>query len=189
MTRLPLHVLAALLILVFSAAACGPQDDTDKADDTASPADTGDTGAHDGMPADPSPFTLTVSGALQASLTFDSPSCTWPAGSSSFRSFWRSSTGEHAFVVVAEIVGDFQGAGSYDAAGGSASAKLQEEAGGEGHYFALDPNEGDSLTITIDYADQEEQSVWGEYSLSGMHGDGAITIDPQPIPIWCPGLN
>ncbi|NOY27529.1 MAG: hypothetical protein GXP62_16825, partial [Oligoflexia bacterium] len=59
-------------------------------------------------------------------------------------------------------------------------------------YYATDSAQGDNATITIDYIDEEKQEIaWGQFSFEGLHGDSgpALTVAPQPIPIWCSALN
>ena len=58
-----------------------------------------------GFPEQPAPFTLTLSGASSASLTFDTPSCSHRAGSTTFRQFWRGSG--HVYVLVVEMFDTF----------------------------------------------------------------------------------
>lgn len=169
-------------------------DDTGVAtDDTGGTA--GDGGAPtDQLPARPDPFTLRVTGGADLSLHFDTPTCSKPVGSSNFRAFWRDSTGSHVFVLIADLLGSFDDAGTYDTASHGAKVKLQEEAGGTGSYayFATDDTQGDSATITVDFIDEEELEIaWGQFSFTSLHGDSgpALTAAPQPIPIWCDALN
>lgn len=156
--------------------------------------DTGPTNDSD-IPDDPSPFTLTVSGAYNGDLVFDSPSCTWPYGSANFRVFWRNSSGDHVFVLVAELLGSFEGAGTYNETDHGARVKLQEEAGGSGSYYALDADQGDTTAITVDYAEYDDLKdagvAWGEFTVSGMHDSsgGQIQLSPNTVPIWCPTVN
>ena len=156
--------------------------------------DTGPTSDTD-IPDDPSPFTLTVSGAYDEDLVFDSPSCTWPYGSANFRVFWRNGNGDHVFVLVAELLGSFEGAGTYNETDHGARVKLQEEAGGSGGYYALDADQGDTTSITVDYAaydDLEDAGIaWGEFTVSGMHDSsgGQVQLSPNTVPIWCPTVN
>ncbi len=146
-------------------------------------ADTADTGtSSSSLPAQPDPFTLTVSGAYTGSLTFDTPTCTQPLGSKNFSIFWRNSNKEHVFVLVAQMLGTFAGAGTYD--GTAVTVKLQEEAGGEGNYFLS--SDGDTISMVLEGV--EEQEAWGEFSFSGLE-DGALVASPMPVPIWCDSLN
>jgi hypothetical protein len=136
------------------------------------------------MPDDPTPLTVTVSGAIDETLVFDTPTCSHPTGSSNFRVFWRNGSGAHVFVLFAEILGDYTEPGTYNGQDHTARVKLQEEAGGSGYYFAADTAEGDTLTITVDHVDVD--GAWGEFTVSGLHGDeGAITLAPATVPIWC----
>lgn len=160
----------------------GADADADADTDT----DTDTDSAVDTLPPDPSPFTLTVSGAYDAQLTFDQPSCQALDGAPNFRAFWRNAAKEHVFVLVADILGVYAGPGSYDETMGRVAVKLQEEAGGSLAYFYT--GEGDTVLITLEAVTDTE--AWGDITVSGMQGDqGAISITPQPIPIWCPALD
>ena len=161
--------------------------DADADSDADSDADTdGDTDADTDtaeMPADPSPFTLTIAGALDETLTFDAPTCSFQG--SSYRMFWRNAAEEHVFVLVAEVIGSFTGVGTYDQTVPRAIAKLQEEAGGSLAYFVTDAAAGDTLEITVEHIDDDR--TWGSFTFSSLTGEtGAITATPQPVPIWCP---
>jgi hypothetical protein len=157
----------------------------------------GDTGplSPDDIPEDPSPFTLSVSGAYNGDLLFDSPSCTWPYGSSNFRVFWRNSSGAHVFVLVAELLGTFEGPGTYNETDHSARVRLQEEAGGSASYYAVDSAQGDRASITVDFAEyddlKDEGIAWGEFTVEGMHDSsgGLIEVSPTTVQIWCPTVN
>lgn len=157
-------------------------DGADGADGTDTAPDTGG-----GFPADPSPLTLTVSGALSQTLVFDQPTCSNPTGSSNLRVFWRGSG--HVFVLKVELLGTFTGVGSYTSSAHGARASLQEEAGGSGYYFVAGPS--DTIEMDIAGYDREALQAWGSFSVSGMAdtSGGTITLSPQPIPIWCPTFN
>ncbi len=148
----------------------------------------GDTGS-DTLPPDPTPFTLTITGAADLTLTFDESTCTQPMGSANFSQFWRNAEGEHVFVLTLQLLGTFDGARTYTSADDGARVKLQEEAGGELRYFYNDTDRGDSVEATIEHIDEEQ--AWGEFSFAGLHdsGGGAIDVSPQPIPIWCPTVD
>jgi len=156
--------------------------------------DTGPLGPDD-LPPDPGNFTLSVTGAYTGDLLFDIPTCTWPYGSSNFRVFWRNSSGDHVFVLVAELLGTFEGPGVYDETNHSARARLQEEAGGSASYYAVDAAQGDSVSIEVthaEYDDLEDAGIaWGEFEISTMHDTSGseIQIDPGTVPIWCPTVN
>ena len=158
-------------------------DDSAAADDTASGGDSGDVPA--GLPADPRPLTITVSGALSQSLVFDQVTCTHPLNSSNFRVFWRG-TG-HVFVLKAEVLGDYAGPGTYSSVDTNTRASLQEEAGGSGYFFTADPSQGDSVSFDMESHDTDTAEAWGTFTVSSLSGvEGAIQIDPAVVPIWCP---
>lgn len=179
-----------------AALACGDKPDEDDADDddgggeesgaaddTAAGGDSG--GAPDGLPPDPRPLTVTVTGALGASIVFDQVTCTHPLNSSNFRIFWRGSG--HVFVLKAEVLGDYAGPGTYSSADTSTRASLQEEAGGSGNYFTADAAQGDTVTFVMDAHDTDAAEAWGSVTVSGMHGAGGpIQLEPATVPIWCP---
>lgn len=152
--------------------------------------DSGDGGTS-ALPPKPDPFTLTVRGGTSLDLYFDTPTCQKPKGGSNFRAFWRDSTGSHVFVLVADLLGTFDGAGTYTTADANATIKLQEEAGGSGAYYATDDDQGDSASITVEAIDEELGIAWGEFEVDGLHSSsaGGITVSPMPVPIWCETLR
>jgi hypothetical protein len=154
-------------------------------------ADGGEGGSSD-FPADPTPFTLSYSGADSGSLVFDEVQCTWPPGSSNLRVGWRNASDEHVFVLLIDLLGVFDGVGSYSSDESSnVRARLQEEAGGSGANFVVDSAQGDLVSITVEGADQEAGQVWGSFDVATMHdlSGGMISLDPGTFPIWCPSIN
>ncbi|MFZ5479007.1 MAG: hypothetical protein ACOZNI_19710 [Myxococcota bacterium] len=196
-------VLALCLACALACAGGGEEDedepeadadtDTDTDTDTDADADTdtdtdtdADTGIPSDFPADPSPFTVTVTGDIREDLLFDQPTCIHERGQ--FRMFWRNSSDQHEFVLIAEVLQEFAGAGSYDQTHPRAAVKLQEEAGGSLSYFYTDAAEGDTFVIAIAFAN--ETVGWGELEVSSLSGGGAsASLSPQPIPIWCPAFD
>lgn len=189
--RMPLVLLALCL-------ACGDKDDADDGDDGADGADAADgtdgTDAADGADGtedsgsaatDPSPWTLTVSGALEQEIVFDQPTCSRPNGSANLRQFWRGAG--HVFVLKVELMGVVDGAGTWTEADG-VRATLQEEAGGSGAYFAAGP--ADAIELVIESLDDDAGTAWGTWTVSGMAdtAGGTITLAPQPLPVWCPAF-
>ena len=162
------------------------QPKTDSANtDTHSSSDTAtDTGS--AYPTDPSPFTITISGSESETLIFDKPSCASPTGSTNMRMFWRNRSGSHVFVLLAEVLGDFTGEGTYTAPDQRVTVKLQEEAGGQGRYFAS--NDSSQTTVTYDIA--EENFISGEASITALYNnDLEITLSPSTFPIWCDNIE
>lgn len=148
----------------------------------------GEGGAETGLPDDPSPFTLSVTGAMTDDLVFDDPSCTWTEGAN-FRMFWRNKADEHVFVLGADVLGVFASPGTYTPDMGTVRVILQEEAGGTMRYFASDTSQGDIVSITVD-AVSEDEGAWGEFTFSALHNEAQeITATPQPLPIWCASIN
>lgn len=166
-------------------AGCGGEEPDDKerppreADSGEEDSGAGDTGlGPEDMPADPSPWTLRTSGSASLDLLFDTPSCTRQG--SNYRQFWRTADGSHTFVLIAEVLGDYVGAGTYDNATYRVAVKLQEEAGGEGRYFATTADDTAALTVTFD----DGASIWGEFTTTGLDS-GAVTLSPASLPVWC----
>jgi hypothetical protein len=168
------------LFLFFS---CTNGKSTDSAVDTSSPTDTSvssDTGPN--YPENPSPFSITISGAQNRDLVFDEPSCSSPTGSNNMRMFWRNKSDAHVFVMVTEVMGGFEGVGSYSPPDFRANIKLQEEAGGQGLYYAS--VDGSGVTITYDLS--EESFLSGTATFGFLQGnDGDISISPSTYPLWC----
>ncbi len=194
MSTSPLRILAAASLISLVLPGCFGKDDTsdpaegDTDTDTDTDTDSDTDTDPESFPSDPSPFTVSVSGAYSGDLVFDTPTCYYPKGSSQLRVFWRNGSGAHVFFLMVELLSGFEGEGTYDETMGL-RAKLQEEAGGYGYYFASDSSAGDTVSMTVSM--DEEEHVWGEWSVSGMrdnHG-GIVTLDPSVIPIWCPELN
>ena len=157
---------------LFLFLACVSSKDADTSTDT--PEDTG-------PPENPSPLTITVSGAYQQTLVFDEPDCSSPVGSSNMRMFWRNQNGEHVFVLVTEILGDFTGEGVYSSDDVRANIKLQEEAGGSGLYFGTNANS--TSIIEYDFYDEENNFISGNATVDTLSGnDGDITISPNTSP-------
>lgn len=179
--------MVRLVPLALLAACFGGDGDDSGADtaDTGVP-DGGDTAAETGdtgPPDDPSPIVLDVSGAMTASLTFDQPTC--QIAGQNFRMFWRNAAREHVFVLVAEVLGPYMGPYTYTPEAGTVRVKLQEEAGGEGRYFATE--EGTDVTVVVE--GHTDTHAWGEFSFGELAGDGGgATVAPQPVPIWCTGF-
>ena len=181
------------MIALLATLACSSSKSLDSAQDTAAssdtsdttdPNDTGDTG---GFPANPSPFTIEVSGVANQSLIFDEPSCLKPAGSSNLRIFWRNSQDQHVFVLKIEMLGTYTGVGSYDST--TARATLQEEAGGSGLYFTADSTAGDTVDVVIE--GDEDSTIWGSATIPSLRDTtgAAINLAPSTLPVWCPEVT
>lgn len=174
--------ILALLPVLF---ACGGKSDT-ATPTPGTPGGTTTTGstADTGLPDDPRPLQITFSGDLNETLTFDAPTCSnypYPAFTN-FRAFWR---GPHNVVLIAEVLSDFAGPGTYDTDTHNLRVKLQTEAGSTYSFdaFDVDTSQGDSATMTVDWVDA---IAHGSFSFTGMHSaTGTLTADPATIPIWC----
>jgi hypothetical protein len=185
-------VLFFALLSLPALGACFGKDDTGTNPEGDADTDTDADGDTDtdptGFPADPSPFEVTVSGAYTGTLSFDQPTCYYPEGSSQLRVFWRNEAQAHVFFLLVELLNGFEGEGSYDESMGL-RARLQEEAGGSGYYFASDSAAGHQVSMEV-FIDEQER-IWGEWTATGMNdgAGGSITLEPSTIPIWCPEIN
>ena len=163
-------------------------DDDDSAaaddDDTTGGGDDDDTTS---MPPDPAPLSLSLGGGESDTIVFDAAECVlYPNPSNiNFRTTWRGV--DHNAVLIAEVMGAFTGAESYVVDGAQTRVKLQSEAGAPyNFYYQVDVSQGDTGTVDVAHIDAETGLAWGEFTFTGMHGtNGAITVSPVPIPIWC----
>ena len=140
--------LLALLLVACGGGSKDTSSDGDTAGDTSvtdTSGDTADSGGGD-FPAEPGGFTVQLAGARTDTLVFDELSCS--LNGANLRVFWRNAADAHVFVLIAEIMGNYAGPGSYDE-GTGVRMKLQEEAGGTLAYFAADPTAGDSVAVTV----------------------------------------
>jgi hypothetical protein len=157
-------------------------------DETGGDEGSGTTVEPVGFPEQPAPFTLALSGASSASLTFDTPSCSHRTGSATFRQFWRGSG--HVYVLVVEMFDTFPGeVGAYTADDG-VRTRLQEEAGGMGAYYDS-TIDGVGASLTLDGLDVAANEAWGSATMGSM-GDGAggtVTVSPDAIPVWCDSME
>jgi hypothetical protein len=170
----------------------GGDDASAGADDAGAGGDDASAGDDGPMiPPDPTPFTLTVTGATDASIVFNQSTCEiYPRPSwVNFRHFWRGT--DHNAVLIAEVLTVYTGPGTYDQSMGMVRAKLQSEAGSPyNFFFQTDATQGDTFTLVVENADIRH-GVWGEFTFSSMHDatGGSITVTPQPVPLWCPDLR
>ncbi len=163
--------------------------DDDDDDDTVDDDDDDDDSS--AMPPDPSPFTVTFSGAINESIVFSTPTCeVYPDPSNvNYRHFWRDPS--HNAVLILEILGAYEGPGTYDETMNTVRVKLQAEAplgSPYDFYYGSDSAQGDTVSVTITYA-EPAGVTWGEFTFSSISGDGgSVTASPQPIPLWCENL-
>jgi hypothetical protein len=170
------------LILFFS---CTSGKLTDSSSNSATDtSQTSDTGPN--HPENPAPFSIIVSGAENLDLVFDEPSCSSPMGSNNMRMFWRNSSDAHVFVMVTEVMGEFEGTGSYSPPEFRANIKLQQEAGGQALYYGSVEDSGVAITYDV----SEENFVSGSATFSFLQGnDGDISISPTTYPLWCDNIE
>ena len=199
------------LAFSMSLFACGAKEDEAEAEDSAiwssgspdepNPLDEGtaDAGADDetesggagsgDLPEKPAPFTVRLSDGT--SLVFDLPTCSHYRGSRNFRTFWRKEDRAHVYVLIMEVMGIFDGAGSYSSTVGTVQVKLQQEAGGDGtgSSYNTGPLEEAEVVVTIDHLD--EDVAWGSASLTAMWNrteEAEVSVTPSTLPIWCADL-
>ena len=162
--------------------ACGDKDQTDTS--------TEDTAPEDTTPTRPDSIVLETSGSENLSLMFDNPTCQIPSAAANFNTFWRNGTGAHVFVLRVMLRGDYVGPGIYDTTNDSLLVTLQEEAGGQGRYYSVDATQGDSASIELKTDPSDRNLVYGTLTVNSLHSaEGAITISPTEIPLWCDGEN
>ena len=173
MIRLPLFI---------SLFACGNKEQADTSEDTAMVEDT--------TPTKPGSIVIETSGVENLSLLFDTPTCQIPSAASNFNTFWRNGTGAHVFVLRIMLRGDYEGPGVYNTTDNSLLVSLQEEAGGQGRYYAIDTAQGDSASIELKTDPSDRNLVYGTLTINALHStDGAISISPTEIPLWCDAEN
>ena len=197
------------LAVSLSVLSCGEKDTEDEPVDTAgwqsasqdepTPLDGGDDGESGnggddagetgGMPDKPAPFTVSLSDGT--ALEFDLPTCSHYRGSSNFRTFWRKEDRSHVYVLIMEVMGSFDGAGTYSSTAGTVRVKMQQEVGGDGTGSSYNTGdvEDSEVVLTIDHLD--EDVAWGSASLTAMWNrtqEIVVTVAPTTLPIWCEDL-
>lgn len=170
------------LSYLISMLACGNKDQADTS--------IQETAVEDTAPTKPDVITIQTTGSETLSLMFDTPTCQIPSAASNFNAFWRNGTGAHVFVLRVMLRGTYEGPGTYDTDSDSLLVTLQEEAGGQGRYFAIDSAQGDFASIELNTDPSDRNLIYGTLTLESLHStDGAITISPTEIPLWCDGEN
>ena len=170
------------LSFILCLIACGNKEQSDTSGDTAVVEDT--------TPTRPDSIALQTSGKENLSLMFDTPTCQIPSAAPNFNTFWRNGTGAHVFVLRVMLRGDYEGPGVYNTTDNSLLVSLQEEAGGEGRYYAIDSEQGDFASIELKTDPSDQNLVYGTLTVSSLHAtDGVISISPTEIPLWCDAEN
>lgn len=170
-------------------AATGTGTGTGAATGTGTGTGTGTATGSTSMPTDPRPLSIAFTGALSETIEFDSPTCSvYPNPANvNFRTFWRG-TGHNA-VLIAEVLSDFAGAGTYETGTHNLRVKLQTEAGTVYSFdpFQVDLAQGDAATLTLDHVGEV---AYGSFDFTSMHGAaGALSAAPAAIPIWCEAVE
>ena len=149
-----------------------------------------DTAVEEVTPTKPDSIVLETSGVENLSLMFNNPTCQIPSAAANFNTFWRNGTGAHVFVLRVMLRGDYTGPGVYDTTNDSLLVTLQEEAGGQGRYYAVNTEQGDSASIELKTDPSDRNLVYGTLTVNSLHSsEGTITISPTEIPLWCDGEN
>lgn len=148
--------------------------------------DTGETvdetDTETSSPTRPAAFTLTLSGAENMDLTFNTPSCISQVNSTNLRVFWRDDTNQHAFVLIAELLGGYDGPGDYTASEHNAKIKLQEEAGGQSRYYATTADSNTSIRVEH----HQENELHGSAEAATLEGtNGTLNLSPASFTLWC----
>lgn len=170
------------LPFLLSTLACGEKETSDTS--------TSDSAVEDTTPTKPDSISIQSTGVESLSLMFDSPTCQIPSAAQNFNAFWRNGSGSHVFVLRVMLRDDYVGAGTYDSTNNNLLVSLQEEAGGQGRYYAIDDTQGDSASLELKTDASDRNLIYGTLTINSLHStDGAISISPTEIPIWCDGEN
>jgi hypothetical protein len=141
---------------------------------------TEDSGSKEGEKQPPSyvspqSFQLAIDGTSTHNLTFSEHDCS--NNNNQIRSFWRGSN--HVFVLIAEIMSDYEGVGNYTTENSTVRVKLQEEAGGNGSFYQATD---DDISIDVQFVGSEGTS--GMVFVSTLEG-GSLTLDPTEFYFGC----
>lgn len=188
---------SSIMLAILVGVGCTADDKESGGDSAATENLTADTGTDEGsddedaMPPNPGPFTLglTYDGVTET-LNFDLPTCQHFRGSSNFRAFWRDEARTHTYVLTMQVMGTFDGAGTYSSDNHRVDFKLLEEAPRTGApTYYTDSDAGDTAEIEVIYIDEEV--AWGTTTISGLHTtDGySIEMSPNTVSIWCPDIE
>ena len=192
---LPLRSLLALLFVLLAGLGCpsastDDDDDASEDDDDCAADDDDATGDDDDtsptFPVSPLPFSLTLSGGTNETITIDTfGSCQNYNGSSAFRQQWSGG----GWVVRVSVVGTYAGAGTYDDTMGASVTLLRNVANGE--FFQAGTAQGHTVSAVMEGDDTVV--AWGSATVSGMTdtaaAGGVVTLNPPSIPIWCSSIQ
>ena len=139
--------------------------------------DSGSKESEDAPPSyvEPQSFQLAVDGTSTYNLTFSEHDCS--NNNNQVRSFWRGSN--HVFVLIAEIMSDYDGVGNYTVENSTVRVKLQEEAGGSGSFYQATD---DDISIDVQYVGSEGTS--GVVFVPTLEG-GSLTLNPAEFYFGC----
>ena len=170
------------LSFILCLIACGNKEQSDTSQDTEIVEDT--------TPTRPDSIVIQTSGVENLSLVFDTPTCQIPSAAPNFNTFWRNGSGAHVFVLRVMLRGDYEGPGVYNTTDNSLLVSLQEEAGGQGRYYAIDTEQGDSASIELKTDPSDRNLIYGTLTVDSLHAtDGVISLSPTEIPLWCDAEN
>jgi hypothetical protein len=168
-------VLLPLALIAFALAGC-KGDDTDT-DDT----DTNDTDDITELPPDPTPWSLSISGAESVSFSFTDGQCWQMDGSGDFRQRWQDDVAN--WVLTIEVVDEYEGDGVYDQTEGALVTLFHNVA--QGSFYQTSAG---NHTVTVDMDLDDTEVAAGDVTISGMtdvNTSGSVTLSPDTVPIWC----
>ena len=123
----------------------------------------------------PQSFQLAIDGTSTHNLSFSEHDCS--NNNNQIRSFWRGSN--HVFVLIAEIMSDYEGVGTYTVENSTVRVKLQEEAGGSGSFYQATD---DAISIDVQFVGSEGTS--GMVLAPTLEG-GNLTLTPTKFYFGC----
>ena len=179
---MPLYLLFVLTMLLLACPPTTTGDDDDTDDDSSTP-EPSPSATPIPMPADPAPFSVTLSSGETLNFT-DSLGCFQYTGSPDFRQRWQTSDN---WVLVLEVFGIYAGPGTYNEGPAfmGAQASIQQNTAG-GVFYQAQQAFGHTLTFNLPFEDGER--AWGDVLISGFReaaSGAAMTITPDTLPVWC----
>jgi len=163
------------LALVLGLGGC-KGDDTDDTDDTGGD----DTGNITELPPDPTPWSLSISGAESVDFSFTDGQCWQFDGSGDFRQRWQDNVAN--WVLTIEVIDEYEGDGVYDETEGARATLIHNVAQSSVYQTAAG-----SHAITVDMGLDDGEVAAGTVTISGMTDTtlGSVTLTPDMVPIWC----
>lgn len=183
---------AAALLAILAACAPSAEDDDDdsgRADDDSAAADDDSAGDDDTtsvgdddtveLPPSPLPISIDLSGAATETAYFDSIECAHPPNNQ-LQLTYVDSTNAYTWTLRVFVRDPFEGEGAYS---GNVQVQLLENFSG-GRYFSASSTAGQAVEVVVDGFGSN--GAFGSFTTDPVEdGSGAVTLSPQPIPIWC----